>query len=67
MKDHKLKMCKYCKNETLDVDYLGTNPDDGSKLFSVICLTGCTDYVYSYNPTTKKYMRTGNLNKKVGQ
>ena len=65
MNEPKLKICKYCKNKTLEVDYLGTNPDDGSKLFSVTCLTGCTDYIYSYNPTTKKYMRTGNLNRKV--
>ena len=63
MTDRKLKLCKFCKNESLEVEYLGTNPDDGTKLFSVECLMGCTDYIYSFNPTTKKYMRTGNLNR----
>ena len=65
MNDKKLKTCKFCKNNTLDVEYLGTNPDDGNKLFSVVCYNGCTDYIYSFNPKTKFYMRTRNLNKKV--
>ena len=65
MKDHKLKECKFCKNKTLDVEFLGSNPDNGDKLFSVVCYNGCTDYVYSFNPKTRAYMRTGNLSKKV--
>ena len=65
MNNKKLKECKFCKNKTLEVEFLGKNPDTGAKLFSVICIVGCTDYIYSFNPITKEYMRTGNLNKKV--
>lgn len=67
MKDQKLKVCKFCKNKTLFVEFLGKNPNTGAKLFSVKCLTGCTDYIYSFNNETKEYLRTGNLNKKVNQ
>jgi len=65
MCERKLKECKFCKNNTLLVEFLGFNPKTGNRLFSVSCLTGCTDYVYSYNNTTKKYMRTINLNRKI--
>lgn len=67
MCDEKLKECKFCGNNTLLVEYLGKNPETGNRLFSVSCLTGCTDYVYSFNSKTRKYMRTGNLNRKVKQ
>ena len=63
MNNKKLKECKYCKNKTLLVEFLGKNPDTSAKLFSVRCLNGCTDYIYSFNPNTKEYIRTGNLNK----
>lgn len=62
MCDKKLKECKFCGNNTLLVEFLGKNPVTGNRLFSVICLCGCTDYVYSFNPKNKEYMRTGNLN-----
>ncbi len=65
MCDRKLKECKYCKNNTLLVDFLGINPETGNRLFSVSCLTGCTDYIYSFNPKTKEYFRTINMNRKV--
>ena len=65
MSDQKLKECKHCGNNTLLVEFLGKNPLTGNRLFSVSCLTGCTDYVYSFNPKTREYMRTGNLNRKT--
>jgi len=58
MCDRPLKECKFCGNKTLLVDFLGIVPVTGAKLFSVTCLTGCTDYVYSYNAKTKEYYRT---------
>lgn len=67
MGEKKLKECKFCGNKTLLVDFLGKNPVTGNKLFSVECLTGCTDYVYSYNVETKEYNRTINMNRKVKQ
>ena len=65
MCDHKLKECKFCKNNTLLIEFLGRNPVTGNRLFSVTCLTGCTDYVYSYNVKSKEYNRTINLNRKI--
>lgn len=67
MNDTKLKECKFCKNKTLLVEFLGKNPDTKAKLFSVTCKNGCTDYIYSFNPKTREYLRTGNLNKQVKQ
>lgn len=61
MCEKKLKECKFCRNNTLLVEFLGFNPKTGNRLFSVVCIVGCTNYVYSFNSKTKKYMRTGNL------
>lgn len=63
MNNKKVKVCKFCKDKTLEVEFLGKNPDTGAKLFSVVCGNGCTDYIYSFNPDTREYLRTGNLNK----
>lgn len=62
MNNKKLKECKFCKNKSLEIEFLGRNPDTGAKLFSVVCQKGCTDYIYSFNPETREYMRSGNLN-----
>jgi len=45
MKEKKLQTCKMCGHKTLDVSYLGKNPENGNKMFSVRCLLGCTDYI----------------------
>ena len=65
MGEKKLKECKFCGNNTLLVEFLGKNPVTNNRLFSVMCLTGCTDYVYSYNVQTKEYNRTINMNRKM--
>lgn len=62
-----MKECKHCHKKSLNVEYLGTNPDTNDKIFSVVCENGCTDYMYLYNKDTKFYVRTGNLNQKVNQ
>lgn len=61
----KEKKCKYCRKEkAVDVEYLGKVSENGNKLFSSICKFCNYEYIYIINPTTKEYIRTGNLNKK---
>lgn len=59
MKD---KLCKYCKEKAVEVEYLGKVPESGAKLFSSTCASCGYDFIYSFNPNTKEYIRTGNLN-----
>ena len=60
MKD---KLCKYCKNKSVTVEYLGKSPKTGNKLFSSIC-SGCGyEYIFMINPETNAYIRTGNINR----
>lgn len=55
------KICKYCKEKDVLVEYLGKVPESGNKLFSSECASCGYDYIYSINSKTHEYMRTGNL------